>query len=282
MSGCCESIPRQRHKEGCLTCVVYLQLELFDDSQVNMLEQGDDSSMAVVLWKPPGGIIDEILSRAGIQKRESTSGCDDVAEDAYHYDHDNHDDHDDHDDHDNHDNHDNHSQRYSLIYSPSHSLVDNNNSNVVDLNSLLIQSSRTFTGQVHIPLACGRGFLHARTVGPYLYSVNGTECCSVDVAAWGLSCLHLARARGRKVGEIEHSVGDDLLEAFYGHVDHLLSELHPTSKPFLQSPDVVDVVYVSPIRGQLDQRRQQAQSYLPKNIETKEQMEILQEAQDNV
>nr|CAD7588808.1 unnamed protein product [Timema genevievae] len=54
---------------------------------------------------------------------------------------------------------------------------------------------------------------------------------------------------GRKVGE-KNTVGDVLLEAFDIHVDHLLSELHPTSIPFLQYPDVVYVVHVSPIRGQ--------------------------------
>nr|CAD7444059.1 unnamed protein product [Timema bartmani] len=53
---------------------------------------------------------------------------------------------------------------------------------------------RSFTGQVYIRLACGRGFLYTRTVGPY--SVNGTECWSEDVAARGLSCLYLARTRG--------------------------------------------------------------------------------------
>nr|CAD7403776.1 unnamed protein product [Timema cristinae] len=95
-----------------------------------IFQNRDSSSMAVVLWKPPGGIIDEILSRAGIQKRESTSGCDDVAEDTDSADH---------------DNHDNRSERYSLTYSPSHSLVDNNNSNVVDLNSLMRQRKKETT-----------------------------------------------------------------------------------------------------------------------------------------
>nr|CAD7446543.1 unnamed protein product [Timema bartmani] len=55
---------------------------------------------------------------------------------------------------------------------------------------------------------------------------------------------------GTQGGGKEHSVGDVLLEVFDGHVARLLSELHPTSRPFLQSPDAVDVVYVSPIRGQ--------------------------------
>nr|CAD7452291.1 unnamed protein product [Timema tahoe] len=55
---------------------------------------------------------------------------------------------------------------------------------------------------------------------------------------------------GSPGGGKEHSVSDILLEAFDSHVAHLLSELHPTSRPFLQSPDVVDVVHVSPIRGQ--------------------------------
>nr|CAD7589148.1 unnamed protein product [Timema genevievae] len=57
---------------------------------------------------------------------------------------------------------------------------------------------------------------------------------------------------GTQGGGKEHLVGDVLLEAFYSHVAHLLSELHPTSRPFLQSPDDVDVVHVSPIRGQMN------------------------------
>ncbi|CAG2055743.1 unnamed protein product [Timema podura] len=47
----------------------------------------------------------------------------------------------------------------------------------------------------------------------------------------------------------KHSVSDVLLEAFDSHVAHLLLELHPLSRTFLRSPDVVDVVHVSPIRG---------------------------------
>nr|CAD7449674.1 unnamed protein product [Timema bartmani] len=67
-----------------------------------------------------------------------------------------------------------------------------------------------------------------------------------------LDCIHgKIQSPGTQGGGKEHSVGDVLLEAFDSHVDHLLSELHPTSKPFLQSPDVVDVVHVSPIRGQV-------------------------------
>nr|CAD7439870.1 unnamed protein product [Timema bartmani] len=50
-------------------------------------------------------------------------------------------------------------------------------------------------------------------------------------------------------GGKEHSVGDVLLEDFDSHVAHLLPELHPTPRPFLQSPDAVDVVHVFPSEG---------------------------------
>nr|CAD7592736.1 unnamed protein product [Timema genevievae] len=64
-----------------------------------------------------------------------------------------------------------------------------------------------------------------------------------------VSAVFMCLLIGTQGGGKEYSVGDVLLEAFDCHVAHLLSELHPTSRPFLQSPDVVDVVHVSPIRG---------------------------------
>ncbi|CAG2053155.1 unnamed protein product [Timema podura] len=74
----------------------------------------------------------------------------------------------------------------------------------------------------------------------------GSECMK-KINSGTFGAIKLKRTQG---GGREHSVGDVLLEAFDSHVDYLLSELHPTSKPFLQYPDVVDVVHVSPIRGQ--------------------------------
>nr|CAD7409341.1 unnamed protein product [Timema cristinae] len=52
-------------------------------------------------------------------------------------------------------------------------------------------------------------------------------------------------------GRVKHTV-DDVNAALEDHVDPLLSLLHPTSKPFLQSPDVLKVVHLSTIRGQVN------------------------------
>nr|CAD7433664.1 unnamed protein product [Timema monikensis] len=52
-------------------------------------------------------------------------------------------------------------------------------------------------------------------------------------------------------GRIEHTVSD-VNTALNDHVDPLLSLLHPTSKPFLQSPDVLKVVHLSTIRGKVN------------------------------
>nr|CAD7441853.1 unnamed protein product [Timema bartmani] len=84
------------------------------------------------------------------------------------------------------------------------------------------------------------------------------------------------RKPGTQGGGKEHTAGDVLREAFDSHVDHLLSELHPTSKPFLQYPDVVDVVHVSPIRGQcheLDSADSKWRESLDKRID--EEFEVL-------
>nr|CAD7439778.1 unnamed protein product [Timema bartmani] len=70
-----------------------------------------------------------------------------------------------------------------------------------------------------------------------------------------LPALHIRD--GTQVGGKEHSVGDVLLESFDSHVAHLLLELHPPSRTFLQSPDV-DVVHVSPIKGQIPSSREVA------------------------
>nr|CAD7400489.1 unnamed protein product [Timema cristinae] len=59
----------------------------------------------------------------------------------------------------------------------------------------------------------------------------------------------LSPDRKNQGDRIEHTVGD-VNTALKDHVDHLLSWLHPTSKPYLQSPDVLKVVHLSPIRGQ--------------------------------
>nr|CAD7461595.1 unnamed protein product [Timema tahoe] len=87
-----------------------------------------------------------------------------------------------------------------------------------------------------------------------LESLLGVVSCLYTAAAFLLACcvtptifmMYFATQGGGK----GNSVGDVLLEAFDSHVDHLLSELHPTSRPFLQTPVVVDVVHVSTIRGQ--------------------------------
>nr|CAD7444713.1 unnamed protein product [Timema bartmani] len=58
-------------------------------------------------------------------------------------------------------------------------------------------------------------------------------------------CPKSAQRGGTQGGGKEHSVGDVLLEAFDSHVDRLLSELHPTPRPFLQSPDVVELTWLT-------------------------------------
>nr|CAD7449238.1 unnamed protein product [Timema bartmani] len=88
-----------------------------------------------------------------------------------------------------------------------------------------------------------------------LESLLGVVSCLYTAAAFLLACCVTPTIFmmyfGTQGGGKEDSVGDVLLEAFDSHVDHLLSELHPTSRAFLQTPVVVDVVHVSTIRGQV-------------------------------